>query len=346
MLDSNKLTFGNFMQEWLYGNGAIFGKEGYYQQARVGKDLDFCTNVSIGKFFGYTLGFYLHGILEKLEGRIALVEIGSEKGDLVADIAEFFSVFNPKYALDFATFEPLTHLQSLQQNTFKARNPNLKLYTFSNFTELKEAHYDCILFINNELLDAFPCELIWQDSMAFINKNSLELAFEPASKEILDLARLFKISIGEIPLGAFNFVESLAYSTPKWLFLGFDYGSLEPRNSFSLRFYQNHSTENLFLDSSTQSYNKKLLENFALTDMTYDVNFTLWQEIFLRYGGKTWFIHHQNRALVEIGLDKMCAWYIEKFGLESYMRQSTKIRSLISPGAFGERFFGFAFANF
>ncbi|WP_299546377.1 SAM-dependent methyltransferase [uncultured Helicobacter sp.] len=331
------------MQEWLYGDGAIFGKEGYYKQARVGKDLDFYTNVSVGKFFGYTLGFYLYGLLEKLKGRIALVEIGSEKGDLIADIAEFFNAFNPQCKLDFATLEPLIPLQSLQQNTFKTRNPNLKLHTFCNFKELKEAHYDCLLFVSNELLDAFACELVWQDSMAFVHKESLELTFAPISKEMLEIAEIFKITKGEIPLHALSFVKSLTNCASKWLFMGFDYGGLEPRNAFSLRFYQNHKTENLFLDSQTP--NQKLLKNFALMDMTYDVNFTLWQHIFSQFGGKTWLMHHQNRALVEMGLDKMCAWYIEKFGLETYMRQSGKLRTLISPGSFGERFFGFVFAN-
>ena len=81
-------------------------------------------------------------------------------------------------------------------------------------------------------------------------------------------------------------------------------------------------------------------------DLTYDVNFTLWREAFLRVGGRECFLSRQNRALVDMGLDKVCEWYIAYFGLENYKTQSTKLRTLISPGAFGERFFGFCFANF
>lgn len=76
-------SFGEFMQMWLYG------EEGYYRKVRVGKTGDFYTNVSVGKFFGFTLGFYLQEILKTQKGRIAIIEIGSEKGDLIADIAEF-----------------------------------------------------------------------------------------------------------------------------------------------------------------------------------------------------------------------------------------------------------------
>lgn len=348
MQESNLLTFGNFMQEWLYGDGVIFSKKGYYHTAHIGALGDFYTSVSVGKFFGYCIGYYLHTILLEnvFKGKIAIVEIGSEKGDLITDVAEFFNIFYPKCVLDFATLEPLESLRNLQKQTFKKRNLNLTFETFCDFTDLKQAQYTCVLFISNELLDAFACELVCNGTMAFVDKESLDLVFKPASQEVLELANAFKISIGEIPLQAFDFVKSLADSASKWLFLGFDYGDLEPRNAFSLRFYQNHTTENLFLDSTAQNYNKKLLKNFALMDMTYDVNFTLWQEAFLRCGGKAWLFHHQNRTLVEMGLDKMCALWIEKFGLESYMRQSGKLRTLISPGAFGERFFGFVFANF
>ncbi|MBX7491152.1 SAM-dependent methyltransferase [Helicobacter turcicus] len=334
------------MQEWLYGEGAIFGTIGYYHTARIGTLGDFYTNVSVGKFFGYCIGYYLHTILmqNSLKGRIAIVEIGSEKGDLISDVAEFFAQFDAHLMLDFLTLEPLISLQNLQQNTFKTRNLNISC--ICDFNALKACNYDYILFLSNELLDAFACEILWHNTMAFINKETLKLTFKPASEEMLELADLFKISIGEIPMHAFSFAKNLADSAPKWLFLGFDYGDLKPRNAFSLRFYQNHTTENLFLDSTTKNYNQRLLKNFGLTDITYDVNFALWQEAFLCAGGKTWFLHRQNRTLVEMGLDKMCSWYIEKFGLESYMLQSGKLRTLISPGAFGERFFGFAFANF
>ncbi|TLD82882.1 hypothetical protein LS70_006215 [Helicobacter sp. MIT 11-5569] len=346
MLEPNQLTFGNFMQEWLYGDGAIFHTKGYYHSSCVGALGDFYTNVSVGKFFGYCIGYYLHTILMQsaLKGRIAIVEIGSEKGDLIADVAEFFAQFDTHLALDFLTLEPLASLQNLQKHTFKTRGLNIDC--ISDFNALKACNYDCILFLSNELLDAFACELVWNETMAFIDKKTLELTFQPANKEVLELANLFGISIGEIPLHIFDFTKHLADSAPKWLFLGFDYGDLTPRNAFSLRFYQNHKTDNLFFDSTKQDYNKELLKNFGLADITYDVNFSLWKGAFLRSGGESWFIHRQNRALVEMGLDKMCSWYIEKFGLESYMRQSGKLRTLISPGSFGERFFGFVFANF
>lgn len=48
-------SFGEFMQEWLYG------EEGYYRKVRVGKVGDFYTNVSVGKFLDSHLDFICLG---------------------------------------------------------------------------------------------------------------------------------------------------------------------------------------------------------------------------------------------------------------------------------------------
>jgi len=327
-------SFGAFMQEWLYG------ENGYYRAVRVGKKGDFYTNVSVGKFFGFTLGIYLQGILKSLKGRIAIIEIGSEKGDLIADIAEFLSL-NAVENVEFWTLEPLKTLQEVQKKNFQTRLQK-ELKTALCLEDLDKL--DVALFVSNELLDAFACELVFKGEMAFIEGG--ELVFKEANAEVLELAKAFNVEIGEIPLGAFDFANQLSKVAPKWLFLSFDYGALEARNSFSLRLYLRHETHNFFLNPTSKLCDSALLNLFGQADLTYDVNFTLWKEAFLRTGAKECFLSHQNRALVDMGLDKMCEWYIAHFGLENYMAQSAKVRTLISPGSFGERFFGMCFANF
>lgn len=327
-------SFGALMQEWLYG------EEGYYRKVRVGKAGDFYTNVSVGKFFGFILGFYLQGILKAQKGRIAIIEIGSEKGDLIADIAEFLHLYGQENA-EFWTLEPLKSLQDIQRNHFYQRL-GIELQTATQLEDLKDL--DVALFVSNELLDAFSCELVFKGEMAFVEGG--ELVFKEANTKILELSRAFNVAIGEIPLGAFEFAESLSQVAPKWLFLGFDYGALGARNSFSLRLYAQHQTQNFFPNPTSKFCDSKLLKLFGKVDLTYDVNFALWRKAFLRAGGREYFLRVQNRALVDMGLDKMCEWYIAHFGLEHYMAQSSKIRTLISPGALGERFFGMCFANF
>ena len=348
-------SFSRFMQEWLYGNGVkateIFGitcPVGYYRKARAGKDLDFYTNVSVGEFFGYTIGFYLHHSISKLQGKIALIEIGSEKGDLITDIAEFFALFDKSLRVDFITLEPLESLQALQQQTWQKRGLESQLLNCADFTELQALHYDYAFFVSNELLDAFPVELVMKDKMAFVSleNGNFTLIFKDMTPKVRDMAHAFSIEIGEIPLGAFNFAKDVASVAKNWRFLSFDYGSIDARNAFSLRLYHKHNTQNVFKDAKTGELNKESLLSFGTTDLTYDVHFGLWQKAFESACGKTLFLHRQNRALVDMGLDKMCEWYITHFGLQTYMQKSAKLRTLISPGAFGERFFGFCFGNF
>lgn len=331
-------SFGALMQEWLYG------REGYYRKVRVGRAGDFYTNVSVGKFFGFTFGFYLLGILKAQKGRIAIIEIGSEKGDLIADIAEFLHLYG-QANVEFWTLEPLKSLQDIQKDNFYQRlgkRFGIELRIARNLEDLKGL--EVALFVSNELLDAFACELVFKGEMAFVEGG--ELVFKEANAKTLELAKAFNVEIGEIPLGAFEFAKSLSQVAPQWLFLSFDYGALGARNSFSLRLYAQHQTQNFFPNPTSNLCDSTLLKLFGKVDLTYDVNFALWREAFLRAGGQECFLCVQNRALVDMGLDKMCEWYIAHFGLEHYMAQTSKIRTLISPGALGERFFGMCFANF
>ncbi|MDE5603846.1 MAG: SAM-dependent methyltransferase [Helicobacter sp.] len=192
-------------------------------------------------------------------------------------------------------------------------------------------------------MDAFACELYYQGEIAFIKDNIL--TFKKAPKPIEQIARKFNLQISEIPLGVEEFIKNCDDCVKNWMFLTFDYGSLKTRDEFSLRFFQKHTTKNLFISPKSIEYDKSLLESFGQYDITYDVNFTIWKSYFQCIGAKELFCHRQNRALVDMGLDKVGEWYIAKYGLESFMKNSSKIRTLIEPGLLGERFFGMAFVK-
>lgn len=81
-------SFGEVMREWLYG------ESGYYRHAKVGRAGDFYTSVSIGRYFGSTIGNGLARFLE--EGEASFVEIGASRGELISDAALFCGTFFPK----------------------------------------------------------------------------------------------------------------------------------------------------------------------------------------------------------------------------------------------------------
>ena len=328
------------MQEWLYG------EKGYYQNHRVGKEGDFYTSVSVSFFFGYCIANFIKNFLSQslklLPNKIAIVEIGADRGYLISDIANFLAHFTLFEKLHFCTIEPLKNLQNTQKSTF-AKSQNTPLITFNSLQELKECGYDFIFFVSNELFDSFACELFFKGEMAYIQNNSL--IFKPAPEVILQTAQIMNIEIGEIPPKLPEFIDSLSLCAKSFAFLTFDYGNLHPRNAFSLRLYHNHTTDNFFSNPTSKAYQTHLLESFGKSDLTYEVNFSYLKILFSKIGAKEIFFGRQNKILVDMGLDQVGEWYIQNFGLESFMRLSPKIRTLIDPEILGERFLGILFAR-
>lgn len=319
--------FSEFMQEWLYG------ENGYYRTLRVGKEGDFYTSVSVSAFFGYSIANYLLEFLQNRPNqRIAIVEIGAERGNLISDVAFYLRHKNHLKNVEFATLEPLQDLYSIQKDTFKSVCEGLELKIFNAFADLKKESFDFIIFISNELLDAFACELYCEGKIAFVE--DFRLQFLPQKEADSSF-------IGEIPVGACEFIKELEDCAKEWLFITFDYGGKQKRGEFSLRFYREHTTQNLFKNYKEQDFDLK--ENFGKWDITYDVDFSFWEKEFLKAGAKELFFGRQNRVLVDFGLDQVGQWYIHTFGLESFMKQSSKIRTLIEPALLGERFFGVGF---
>ncbi len=339
MKTSKIKPFSELMEAWLYG------EKGYYQTHRVGKEGDFYTSVSVSPFFGYCLANYIADFFIKhlhIFSKIAIVEIGADRGYLISDMARFLEQFEFFKNLDFCTIEPLKNLQNTQKETF-LKSQNKPLIVLDSLQELQNQNYDFIFFVSNELFDSFACELFFEGEMAYLQDDLL--CFKPAPQSILQIARAMDMQIGEIPLGLPSFIHSLSLCAKSFAFLTFDYGAIQPRNAFSLRFYHKHTTKNLFPNPISKTYEANFLESFGKSDMTYEVNFAYLKNLFLQVGAKEILFGRQNKILVDMGLDKVGEWSIKNFGLESFMHHSPKIRTLIDPAIFGERFFGIGFAR-
>lgn len=322
------MEFSKYMQEWLYG------KDGYYRHSKIGVSGDFYTSASVSDIFGYSIANYISKLITK---NTAIVEIGANTGDLIASVAYFIN--NHNIEAKYITIEPLKELVKIQQNTFNQRIKDKELITTDNFESLKS--YDNIIFISNELFDAFPCEIYDSEDMAFIEHGNL--IFKKANNKIKQIAKKFNIQRGEIPIldDFFKNLESLQ----KWYFISFDYGLVERKDEFTLRFYKNHKTRNLFLSPNKRKYKRDFIHDFGQCDITYEVNFEILKDYFLSLNAKEVLFGRQNRILVDMGLDMACNWYIEHFGFESYSKESSKIRTLIDPSFLGERFFGFCYCK-
>ncbi len=318
------------MQEWLYG------EKGYYRKAVIGQKGDFYTSVSLSKFFGGAIAFYIIKLLEeeKLFLPLKIVEIGSHHGHFLSDIASFLNALSVGVMekCEFISCEPLKELQNIQRMIFKqATQLNLMSCSLEelDFKEKKSA-----FVVSNELFDAFACEIIKDDQMLFITHDHKGVwgNIDEPTKELL---KNLNLQQGCAPLFLNAFIKDLLEKlneASSWVFLSFDYGDATERKDLHLRAFKNHQA----LDF------KDILNNLASlyqqSDLTYDVNFSLVRFLFEKHHAQFSFFKSQANALLDMGLIRLLETFSKSVSYERYLKEAAKIKPLISPGGLGERF--------
>lgn len=154
------IPFRRFMELALY-----HPQHGYYAsgRARIGKEGDFFTSVSVGRIYGRLLASVCREVWERLghPEKFTIVEQGSNDGAMAADILEAITVPDDAFAksVRYLILEPFSLNEEKQRE---------KLASFTQVTWVKGLE-DLPEFIgthlSNELLDAFPVDsLRWDGS--------------------------------------------------------------------------------------------------------------------------------------------------------------------------------------
>lgn len=318
--------FSDYYKRWMYGEG------GYYRSPdRVGKKGDFYTSVSVSRLFG---GAIAKQILKDRSffdaGKIAIVEIGAEKGYLMADIIQTVYTLEPETLerLVFYTIEPIAELREAQRQYFKKSFGDVVKITVAE--SISEVNENQVYLVANELFDAFPCEVVKEGRMLYIDNG--KRVFGEMVSEVKQLTEELKLNEGEVPLGYETFAQEIKAGFDKGLFMTFDYGEPEFRNRSSLRIFKGHEVDN-FLDESFD-----FTTSFGQCDITYDVPFRYLVQVFEKAGWKSEGFYNQGRALVDMGITELLETVREKAGDEAYFAESNRMKMLISPAFLGERF--------
>lgn len=320
-------TFSSFYTDWMYGD------EGYYASIkRVGKGGDFYTSVSVSRLFGGSIALEIIKQAEKFfEDRpFALIEVGAEKGFLLADIIQTIYTLKPNLLekISFFTLEPLEVLREAQNIYFKdSFGDKIKIECVATLEEIeKKSAY----IVANELFDAFPCELFDEEKMLYMDE--FTPIFKEATTEIKEIAKKYLLKRCEIPLGYGEFAASLRKHFNKALFLTFDYGDVEFKNRFTLRIFKDHKVESFFEPSLD------LKRLFRQCDLTYDVPFRYLRDEFERNGFSCIEFTAQNRALVDFGIIELLEEVRKNVRPKAYLAESNRVKMLLSPAFLGERF--------
>ncbi len=323
-------SFGNYMQEWLYG------EKGYYRKVLIGQKGDFYTSVSLSKFFGGAMAFYIIKLLEeeKLFLPLKIVEIGSHHGHFLSDIANFLNALSEGVIekCEFVSCEPLKELQNIQRTIFKQAT-QLDLISCAleglDFKEKKSA-----FVVSNELFDAFACEIIKDNQMLFITHDH-QSVWDNINEPTKELLKTLNLKEGCAPLFLNAFIKDLLEKLNKassWVFLSFDYGDTIERKDMHLRAFKNHQALD-FKDILNH-----LASLYQQSDLTYDVNFSLVRFLFEKHHAQFSFFKSQANALLDMGLMELLEVFSKSVSYERYLKEAAKIKPLISPGGLGERF--------
>ena len=321
------MRFSQFMKEWLYA------PDGYYASYKeIGKSGDFYTAVSASKLFGGSIANYIYKLIKqkRLSKDAYIVEIGAHRGYLLADIVQFLYTFDPTLiqTLRFAIIEPMERLREEQRRYFKeCYGDAVELVHFEAPERVngKEA-----FIVANEIFDAFPCDLWYKGSMAYVQDFTID--FKEPESWVAQKALAFGIDKGEVAVGYEEFAKRLFRGFEKARFVTFDYGDLQPRNDFSIRVYSKHKVYPLFDEELD------LRSVFKRSDITYDVNFTHLIEAFENAGWKKEAYKTQLVALVDFGITELLETIQQRAGFEAYKREADKVKILIHPSMMGERF--------
>lgn len=145
-------SFGEIMQGWLYG------QNGYYHKAHIGKD--FYTAVNVSRLFGGALARHIITLLESSQLTLPLhiIEIGAHHGELMCDVYDFLGVLSVGVMEQtrFSIIEPLESLRFAAKENLATR----AIAQVGDFDAVELGGGESVFIFSNELFDAFACEVV------------------------------------------------------------------------------------------------------------------------------------------------------------------------------------------
>ncbi len=321
------MNFSEYVNDWLYG------REGYYKNFKaIGKGGDFYTAVSASPFFGASIANYLWKGIKAgdIPKNLLLLEIGAHQGHLLGDMIQWLFSCDASLieSMRFAIVERQPEVMEAQKSYFEERFGSD--VTIEYYGSLEELRNEYAFIVSNEIFDAFPCELIKEGEMAFVDHHQIQ--WNKAPNALLEKAGKYRQTKGEIAQGYEEFAQSISSSFERCDFLSFDYGEKYVRNDFSVRIYKQHETFPLFDELI------RLEEEFGKSDITYDVNFA---HVIDAFGdARLSLVHYetQARALVRFGLIDMLEDFAKQTTQSIYLREIDKVKTLIAPTMMGDKF--------
>jgi len=318
---------------------ALFDPEhGYYAacRARVGREGDFYTSVSVGRAFGRVLAEQFAEIWERLgrPERFDFVEQGANDGRLAADVLEALRERHPDClaALRVTLVEPFPRLAAQQRETLAGWNCVHWISTLDELESFTGVHF------TNEYADALPVRLFvrcgdaWLERHVTVREGALAFLDLPVAQLPRELPETAPEGyLAETRPEAADWVAAVAALLERGVMFAVDYGFPRAqlyaswRTAGTLSCYRSHKRD----DDPLESPGEK--------DLTAHVDFTALAEAGLAVGLELAGFTDQYHFLVGAGTP----WLLDLEKAAPSPQRDADLRalkSLLHPETMGTQF--------
>lgn len=324
------LSFADYMQLCLY-----HPRYGYYMQdrERIGKGGDFFTSSSVHELFGALLARQLAQMCTHLgDSTFTVVEQGAGDGHLALDIITEMHTHAPECyaALDYCIVE-------ISPENRKRQADLLHEYSCVRWSSLEELESVKGCFLSNELVDAFPVQVVEKHDgslyeVRVIERDGIiEEKLIPATDTIVDhFARLgiepTEGNRAELCPAAAEWMEQVSTKLEHGFVITLDYGYP------SVELYAPYRRNGSLMCYARHSANDNPYQNVGEQDITAHVDFTLLQLSGENAGLETMYFGEQYRFLMGLGfVEELMRLQAQKTDPDEAMALRMTLKNLILP---------------
>ena len=308
---------------------------GYYMKKNpFGKEGDFITAPNITRIYSEIIGIWVITFWKSIGSpkKFNLIELGAGNGEMMKVIIETLKNF-PECSdnCNFQIHEKSTFLINKQKQNLETKNVNWvdDIYKVDSYPTI---------FLANEFFDALPIKQFFKKKNdwyeRFVNLKAIDKAkFE---EQITDIKKIennlnFEISknqdIIEYSPISFEYLQAICKIIKKndGGILIIDYGYLNSKMNETLQAVKNHEYSNI-------------LEDIGNSDLTYNINFNLFEKFVDQFDDLNSIISNQKKFLTSMGIIQRAEIISENIPFSKKSDLFYRIRRLIDEKQMGELF--------
>ena len=315
---------------------ALYDKvNGYYMKKNpFGKEGDFITAPNITRLFSEIIAIWVLTFWKSIGSpkKFNLLELGAGNGEMMKVIIETLKNFPECFDnCNFQIHEKSEFLKKRQQLNLKSEN-------ITWIDDIKINNSYPTVFLANEFFDALPIKQFFKRNESWVERfvnlkdeKNAEFNEQPINIKDIDKDLGFEISkdqeIIEYSPSSFEYLKDISNLIKKndGGILIIDYGYLNLKMEETLQAIKNHKNSNI-------------LDDIGDSDITYNINFNLFERFIDQFDDLNFIITNQKKFLTSMGIIQRAEIISENIPFSKKSDLFYRIRRLIDEKQMGELF--------